>query len=38
MNLKSKEILNKMKLITRKKKKDNLKKNRNCKILGLKLN
>jgi hypothetical protein len=38
MNLKNKETLNKMKLITRKKNKDNLKKNKNYKILELKLN
>ena len=38
MNLKSKEILNKMKLITKKKNKDNLRKNRNYKLLELKLN
>lgn len=36
MNLKSKEILNKMKLIMMKKNKDNLKKNKNYKILELK--
>jgi hypothetical protein len=38
MNLKSKEIQNKMKLIMMKKNKDNLKKNKNYKILELKLN
>jgi hypothetical protein len=36
MNLKNKETLNKMKLIMRKKNKDNLKKNKNYKILELK--
>jgi hypothetical protein len=36
MNLKSKEIQNKMKLIMMKKNKDNLKKNKNYKILELK--
>jgi hypothetical protein len=38
MNLKNKETLNKMKLIMRKKNKDNLKKSKNYKILELKLN